>query len=213
MSRTILLIRHGESEINVQQPPVIGGRSSWCELTPRGIAQARALGRWLAARGETCDRVVSSTAVRAQQTARYCLEEAGIPLRRIQLFPELEELSQGEWENQLRSVILTPETVGEIEALHWEFRAPGGESMADVHRRAMGWLEREILEGHAVPGRRVWVFCHGVLIKALLAGLFDLERRTAWQISIDNTSITELVLAQDGWRLLGQNETPHLSAS
>jgi broad specificity phosphatase PhoE len=203
-----LLIRHGESEVNVHDPPMIGGRSSWCELTPQGVAQARALGRWLREQQVPCDRVVASTAVRAQQTARYCMTEAGIALRRLRTFPELEELSQGDWENHPRSAILTPETIALIEQTHWEFRPPGGESQADVHERAFRWIEREVLPSE---GGCVWAFSHGVVIKVLLAGIFGLERRTAWKIEIDNTSITRLLHTEQGWQLLGQNETPHLA--
>jgi broad specificity phosphatase PhoE len=208
MPTTLLLIRHGESEVNVHDPPMIGGRSTWCELTPRGIEQSRALGRWMREQQVPCDQVVASVAVRAQQTARHCLSEAGIALRRLRTAPELEELSQGDWENHPRSVILTPETVRLIEETHWEFRPPGGESQADVHERAFRWLERELLRSE---GGHIWLFCHGVVIKVLLAGIFGLDRRTAWKIAIDNTSLTRLLHGAQGWQLLGQNETPHLS--
>ena len=154
--------------------------------------------------------MISSTAVRAQQTARRCLAEVGLPLRRIELFSEIEELSQGEWENKLRREILTPETVAKIEAENWNFRAPGGESMSDVCARLKRFLYRELLEP---PTREIlgdiWVFSHGVAIKALLADLFDLERSTAWRIPIDNTSITTLSAREGRLELLGQNETPH----
>lgn len=206
----ILLIRHAESEINAWEPPVIGGRSGWCELTERGIAQSRVLGRWLAERQIGCDRTISSTAVRAQQTARYCLSEVGLALRKIEVFTEIEELSQGEWENEPRSRIITPETKALMDAAHWNFRAPGGESQADLYARAHAWLQRAILPH---PSRCVWVFCHGLVIKVLLAGLFDLDRRTAWRIPIDNTSMTTIAHREGRWQLLGQNESPHLSPS
>jgi broad specificity phosphatase PhoE len=202
--RSVLLIRHGESEINAADPPVVGGRSGWAELTERGVAQSVALGEALAARGEPCDRVVASTTVRAQQTARYCLQALGRPewpVRRIEVADALTELSQGEWENRLRSDIYTPTTLAGIEVDPWRFCPPGGESQEGVFLRASAWLEREVVQGEA---RHVWAFGHGVVIKVLLAGLFDRDRRTAWRTPIDNASLTHLEF--DGtWRLRAEN--------
>jgi broad specificity phosphatase PhoE len=199
--RTCWWFRHAESEINAADPPVVGGRSTWCELTPLGVAQARALGAALAARGLRPDRVVASTAVRAQQTARHALVVAGIPLRRIELAPELTELSQGAWENERRSVIYTPEVLAEIEVDPWTFAGPGAESQAEVFARAAGWLEREVAGGDA---RDTWVFAHGVVVKVLLAGLLGRDRRTAWRTPIDNASLTRFVW--DGrWTVAEEN--------
>jgi broad specificity phosphatase PhoE len=209
MPHTVYLIRHGESELNLLQPGIVGGRSRWCELTGEGIAQARTLGRWLRASGISADRIVSSTAVRAQQTARYSLEEAGIRLRRIETFVELEELDQGDWENESRADTYTPEVYARMAAEGWRFSAPGGESLEALYARVSGWLERSVLAG---PPGTTLVFCHGMVIKILLAGLFHLDRATAWRIPIDNTSISTVRHDGGSWRLLGQNELPHLLA-
>lgn len=189
--RSVRLFRHGESEVNAAFGAIIGGRSGWCELTGAGIAQSRALGAALAGAGLRADRVVASSTVRAQQTARYCLETLGrpeLPLRRIEVAPALAELSQGDWENEPRAQIYTPETLARIERTHpWYFRPPGGESQDDLFRRVHGWLVREVL---ARPERYVWLFCHGLVIKVLLTGLFGWDRRNAWKIPIDNASMT-----------------------
>ena len=61
--------------------------------------------------------VVASTAVRAQQTARYSLEQTDVPLRRLETFTELEEMCQGDWENGLREATYTP--VAATDNLPW----------------------------------------------------------------------------------------------
>ncbi|MFT5686673.1 MAG: broad specificity phosphatase PhoE [Myxococcota bacterium] len=208
MPHTVYLIRHGESELNVHQPVIIGGRSRWCELTGPGIAQAETLGRWLGQSDIAADRIVASTAVRAQQTARYALAEAGIPLKRIETFTELEELDQGDWENELREETYTPEVLARINVDNWAFSPPGGESLGALFARTSAWLDDEVLAG---PDGVTLVFCHGMVIKILLTGLFGFDRRTAWRIPIDNTAINTIVHDGAEWRLVGQNELPHLS--
>lgn len=206
MTRHVTLVRHAESELNVRQPSIIGGRSRWCELTPRGIAQARHLGRWLRDTRPPIDRVVASTAVRAQQTARYSLEQTDVPLRRLETFTELEEMCQGDWENRLRETTYTPEVFARLGQDPWHFSAPGGESSADVFARGSRWLDGVALAGRA---QHTWVFTHGMVIKLLVAGLSANDRQTAWQRHIQNTSLTTLHHTGDGWVVDQVNTFPH----
>ncbi|MEL6342817.1 MAG: histidine phosphatase family protein [Myxococcota bacterium] len=196
MRHTLYLMRHGESEVNAADPPVIGGRSRWAELTPLGVEQSRRLGRWLGEQQIPVDRIISSTAVRAQQTARYALDALKIPRRRLETFVRLEEMSQGEWENQLRTAVRTPAVMAQMDRETWHFRAPGGESMSDVYERGLRFIQDEVL---AAPHAHTWIFCHGMVIKTLLAGVMGLERTTAWQIWIDNASLTVLEHEDGQW--------------
>lgn len=61
--RTLLLLRHAETESFAP-----GRRDAERQLTPRGHAQARALGDWLRAEGFEIDHVVCSPATRTRQT-------------------------------------------------------------------------------------------------------------------------------------------------
>ena len=203
--KVIHLIRHAESEANVRTPPIVGGRCSWAELTARGVEQARVLGERLK-KAHPDDLWASSTAIRAQQTARYSLEAAGLSTDRTQTYGELEELDQGDWTGRLRTEVYTPEQIAIIEAQQWYFRPPNGESQDDVYRRTLDWLERRVLSSdHA----RAWVFCHGMVIKLTLAALVGLDRLTAWQIPIDNTSITTLTWDEGQWTEVVRNDVSH----
>ena len=196
MRHTVVLIRHAESEMNVRRPSVIGGRSRWCELTKNGVKQAKALGQALKTKAWACERVVSSTAVRAQQTARYCLEEVGYPLPRLETYIELEEMDQGDWENQPRNVIYTPQMQTRINEERWTFSPPGGESWAQVWSRAHTWIEREILNQ---PPQPTWVVSHGGVIQALLTGYLHLPKNEVHHIPIGNASVTVLEHENGRW--------------
>jgi 2,3-bisphosphoglycerate-dependent phosphoglycerate mutase len=82
MPRTLVLLRHGESEWNLENL-----FTGWydCDLTPTGEAQAVAGGHLMAERGLLPDVVHTSVLVRAIRTADLALREMGrmwIPVRR-----------------------------------------------------------------------------------------------------------------------------------
>lgn len=203
----VLLVRHAESEYNAHRSHLVGGRSSWAELTTQGKEQARALGALWASQLADDHLVVASTAVRATQTARYALESAGARLTRLHTTEALEELDQGEWTGRPRDQIYTEAQKSVIQKDHWNFRPPGGESQSDVHRRSSEYLHRFVI----APGRTAWVVCHGVVITSLLAGWLDLDRQTAWRVRIANASITELAFDGEGFRERRRSDVQHLS--
>jgi 2,3-bisphosphoglycerate-dependent phosphoglycerate mutase len=82
MARTLVLLRHGESEWNLRNL-----FTGWydCDLTATGEAQAIAGGRLMAAKGLLPDVVHTSVLVRAIRTTDLALQEIGrtwIPVRR-----------------------------------------------------------------------------------------------------------------------------------
>ena len=72
----VLLIRHGESQMNTRSD-LVGGFSPQTPLTETGAAQARALGEHLVREGIAIDLAYTSTAVRARETARIALSAVG----------------------------------------------------------------------------------------------------------------------------------------
>jgi phosphohistidine phosphatase len=67
----ICLLRHGDAED-------ADGDDAARRLTPKGETQALAAGRALAALGEPIDACLTSTRVRAAETARLCCQALGI---------------------------------------------------------------------------------------------------------------------------------------
>ncbi|MEN0065612.1 MAG: histidine phosphatase family protein [Myxococcota bacterium] len=205
----VLLVRHGQSEFNAHSSHLVGGRSSWAELTEQGKAQAQALGMLWRSALAADHLVLASTAVRATQTARYALETAQASLTRLATHSELEELDQGRWTGRDRSEIYTVEQQAVIDEDNWNFRSPGGESQADVFARVAALLEREVV----AQGRTAWVVCHGVVITSLLAGWGHLDRSTAWKTRIANASITELGYRGVSTQEVRRNDTQHLMSA
>ena len=93
----LYLIRHAESEMNVQEH-LIGGRNDAVNLSPKGELQAWYLGKRFREDRIQFDYIYSSTAVRAQRTAQIVCQEIKYPLDRIIYSTALLELDQGDWE-------------------------------------------------------------------------------------------------------------------
>lgn len=77
---TLYLIRHGQASY---------GEADYDRLSPRGIEQARAVGRWAAA--QKLDALFAGPLRRQQQTAQYAHDAAGGALPAPQTIPELAE--------------------------------------------------------------------------------------------------------------------------
>ncbi len=201
----VILVRHGECEMNLEVADKVGGRASASPLTAKGEAQASKLGRWLRSRGVRFDRVVASTAVRATRTAQLMLAELENPPQ-LELEASLEEMSQGEWEGQPRSECYTAKTVAEIDADPRGFAAPGGESKADVEARAV-----QAIEKYARDGEKTAVVMHGIVAKCFLRHVLKSDWASLHEVALENTGLMRFARKGSGhWRVESVNETPHL---
>jgi broad specificity phosphatase PhoE len=148
-------------------------------LSALGQQQASALGRWFAALPEhgKPQVVLSSPYVRARQTAKAICEEGGV----------MESARQPIVDERLRERefgIFDRLTTSGIEQKHPElaehraqlgkfyYRAPGGESWADVILRLRSALDTISLH-HA--DRRVMIVCHQVVVLCLRYILEELD--------------------------------------
>lgn len=207
----LYLIRHAESELNLDRH-FIGGRSQWCELSPRGKQQALALGAWLEKEGQAFDRVISSSAVRAQQTARWALQGL-YPLEKIEVATELIEINMGDYEGQPRQETYSPEVVAAIQANPWGYVHPGGESQRDVARRMISWIEANVAAMHEGSDDAIAIVSHGLSIRCMLSELFDWDRDTVLEVPVRNTSITHLRHVPGNtpaWELVELDKAIHL---
>jgi broad specificity phosphatase PhoE len=125
---TLHFVRHGESTWNVAQR--IQGQTLTPELTARGVDQAHEVAARLATVG-VC-RIVSSDALRAQQTAAIIGQRLGLP---VSSTPLLRERDWGIYEGGPRDVARAVEA-----ALPPDQPVEGGESRHDVRRRLLALL-------------------------------------------------------------------------
>lgn len=195
-------MRHGESDANKAR--VFSGHSD-PGLTELGQRQAEAVGRRLAE--EPVQRVVSSDLRRAADTAKTIARALDVP---HDSDPRLREMFYGEWEGK------TQEEIVERDRDVWDrlakpsadFRAPGGESLAEVRERVHA-AYLEIVAAH-VDETAVLV-AHGNAIGLLLAALLDLPYENAWRFQLQNTGVT-VIRDFDGTPVVASvNETAHLN--
>ncbi|MCJ7752081.1 MAG: histidine phosphatase family protein [Armatimonadetes bacterium] len=199
----ILLIRHGETEWNRRE--VFRGRAD-VPLSARGREQARLLAEAL--KGSGVQAVYSSPLSRARQTAEPLAEALGIEVRTDE---RLVDMSFGQWESRPRA-----EVEKEDPALYraWltapqEFRAPDGESLANVIARAWPAMG-EIAARH--KGGRAAIVTHRVVCKVLLCAALGAGEAAFWRVRVDTASISLLDASDDLWVVTRLNDTHHLQA-
>jgi broad specificity phosphatase PhoE len=181
---TILtLIRHAEVEARYQG--VFGGRIDM-EISPRGHEQAAALAQYLKPR--SFNAIYASPMKRVQQTlSPYVTNGTPKPV----ILPELHEVDFGDWtglnfaEVQERFGTRASAWLDQLAA----DAIPNAETAANYRARIEPCVQ-ELLQRH--PGQRVAVFCHGGVIRQMLALLLDLPLPKTAGFEIDYTSITEV---------------------
>ena len=166
---TLLLLRHGETEAN-RDGRVQGRQDS--PLTALGLAQARAMGRAVAARiGDGAGwRLVSSPLGRCVVTARLVAAESGLAFGDGSTDPRLAEIDTGSFSGLTKAELdaRRPGLTRGAGLDHWAFQSPDGESHAHLSARLADWL------GGLAPDARLVVVSHGIagrVLRGLSLGL------------------------------------------
>lgn len=150
MLRLFVLVRHGQSELNVTSR-VNGDPSVAVGLTAQGESEAAGLAVQLA--GLELDLCVHTRFGRTRATAKIALEGRPVPL---EVEPLLDDIDVGELEGR---------TIDDYRAwkqAHTRAAAfPGGESLDDAARRYAEAYERLL----ARPERRILVVCHEIPVR------------------------------------------------
>jgi broad specificity phosphatase PhoE len=229
---TLHLIRHGQASI---------GAPDYDVLSPRGIEQSRALGRYLAQRPVRIDALYTGPRRRQIDTARHLADAAAeleCVLPEIAVVPELDEFPAIELFRAWLPVVATenPELAEAVAAMSSGAGIQAGALQAafeDVtHRWARGELDTGGLEtfagfcervGRGVNavmaaegrGRKVAVVTSGgpisVAVRMCLGLADERTMRLAWTIA--NASVTELRWRGDELSLFGFNAVHHLDES
>jgi len=181
----LLLIRHGEVESRYQKK--FGG---WIDmnLSPNGRRQARTLADYL--RHKTIDAIYASPMKRVQQTLAPTLK---LDSHRQIILDGLREINFGDWtglgwqEVEERFKFPSHKWLDEIQSRG----SPNGETGKAFRQRVEPCL-RQILAKH--PGQNVAIFCHGGVIRMLLAILIKLPLPKTNHFDIEYASITQVAL-------------------
>ena len=153
---TFWFVRHGESLANAEG--WLAGHHD-APLTPRGVAQAKALRPVLA--DLRPERVWASDLRRAWETAALAWGEGPPPVVQA---AGLRERDLGGWERASGAELRASGAMDTL--LSWEGAPPGGESQRMLSERVLAWLV-EHGEQHDTL-----IFAHGGLIRCVV-GLLD----------------------------------------
>lgn len=170
----VYLFRHGETA-NADQICMNGHFD--VALSENGVEQARQLAE--AMKGQPLRAVYSSDLQRTVQGARLIAEHHAFePVA----FPELRELSFGEWEGKSLAE-LSEKFPGEMNKRLKQtelFRADGGETFQELHERVIPKF-LEITASHSNDS--IAFVCHGGVNRAILAHLLGFPIANLFRIS------------------------------
>ena len=177
MSRTLILVRHGESEWNLKNL-FTGWKNP--DLTEKGIGEANSAGQRLKAAGFGPDYCFTSALKRAQHTLDLILDEMGIVNMTISRNLALNERDYGDLSGLNKDD--ARKKWGEEQVLIWrrsyDVPPPGGESLKDTAARTLPYYESTILPMVA-SGKTVLVAAHGNSLRSMVMAI---EKLTPEQI-------------------------------
>jgi broad specificity phosphatase PhoE len=181
----LLLIRHGEVEPRYQG--AFGGRIDM-NLSERGHEQAKLLAKFL--RGRKFDAIYASPMKRVQQT--FAPSARHHRVKQI-ILPGLREIDFGDWTGLGWDAVR--EKFG-IQPYEWLEKielgvVPNGESTVHFSKRVKPCLTKIIRENR---GKTVAIFCHGGVIRMMLAILLNLPLSKTGAFDIEYTSVTQVAL-------------------
>ena len=226
---TLLLIRHGQGTLS-------GGE--YDQLSPVGIEQARALGRWLAARGLKVDRLLSGPRKRHSETAelvRSGWTEQHLPCPQMEIIPEWDEhcgqelmmrvipkrmVEQPELKEILRAARAGSEggrrhffKLWQEVSLQW-VRSQACDEDLEKFSTFRSRVEEQIrhIARQSGKGNVVLVVTSGGPVAAATGRALDLDDEKTLQISwqVRNASCSEFIYSGDRFSLLSLNQTGHL---
>lgn len=224
----LIVVRHGESTANVAREHAeasgaelipVEARDADVPLSDVGLRQAEALGRWLAQLPADARPTAawSSPYVRARQTAQAALAAAGSPLETY-VDERLRDKELGVL-NALTSHGVRTRFPMEADRRRWlgkfYYRAPGGESWADMAlrlRSVLADLDRD------EDGERVLVVTHDAVVMLLRYICEGLDEQSVLELAVSativNTGLTRLVrISRRRWQVADFNRHDHLLAA
>jgi broad specificity phosphatase PhoE len=176
---TIFLVRHGETDWN-REGRIMGALP--VPLNERGDEQARSVAHALTR--YPIAALFSSPIARAVQTARRVAERLGLPITEE---AGLTELAMGGWEGRYWNELESDASRRSLYSHPLEARAPGGETLAEVQKRAVAAIENALV----IQNHRPSVFVtHADVVRTVVAHYLNLRITDSQRLRIDHASLT-----------------------
>jgi alpha-ribazole phosphatase len=200
----LVLVRHAEAEESAR------GRcygSLDVGLSAVGKAQSGRLAEALG--GARIAAVVTSPRIRAAETARAIAEPHGLDVR---VDPDLQEIDFGELEGRTYDEIAAamPELYAAWMTEPTRVRFPGGETYADLERRALRAVES--LRTSVGTGTVV-VVTHGGIVRAVLADVLGIPDDRIFRIAVEPASLSIVEWVEGVPMLVALNSGAYASTS
>ncbi len=198
----IILIRHGETEWNARE--IFRGRID-IELNETGIRQAELLAEYL---GQVeIEAIHSSPLKRALKTAEVTASYHNLD---VETTPGLIDFDYGEWQGLPHHDVKDKyrELYAEWIKNPHRVRIPGGESLDDVRRRAIGVVDNITSRYKGT----VALVSHRVVNKVLICALLGLDNSHFWNIKQDVCGITIFTYENGRYILTKHNDTSYLKS-
>ena len=189
MTTRLLLIRHGETDWNVE------GRYQGQEDPPlnrRGRDQVRLLADALS--GEPLHVLYGSPLKRARETAQIVQDKLAIPLHGE---PRLMEIHLGDWGGRLATEVAARDAKRYLrwETDPWSVTPPGGESLFQVRERVHAAAD-EIVRRH--EGKTIGLVAHRIPLAMLKIRYENLDSSLLRKLYLPNAGWEEVVLDSCG---------------
>ncbi|MGH7260271.1 MAG: histidine phosphatase family protein [Nitrospiraceae bacterium] len=196
---TILLVRHGETDWN-RSGQIMGTRP--VPLNQNGIIQVARLALQLTAL--PAPLLYSSPMVRARQTADILSSTLHVPVIEE---VGLSEIGVGEWEGRYWNEFDGDPARVNFYRLPEEARAPGGETLGQIQRRAVTAVQPMVRGADAKPAVLV---THADVIRTIVAHYLGTDLQTMRHMQIGHASVTALTIQGSSGTLLCLNSLPDL---
>ncbi len=200
MPTRLFLLRHGETQANIEQRYQGQGESHLSEL---GIEESEELSKFLA-KEDFC-AIYSSTLSRSHETAKMIARPHKLEVTKID---DLKERNYGIWENLKFDEIRKrfPELYGSWLIDPGKTLIPDAEDLEAMQRRGVAAVE-SLIEKHV--GKTFCVVGHGGMNRAILFHYMHIDLNNFWRIRQDNTCINIVEIDRSPIVTL-LNSTPHL---
>lgn len=197
MTTTLYIVRHGESEGNVNGD-IFGADPP---LTPRGIQQARDLS--LVFESVTLHHVYASHMIRAHKTAKIIADKKGLPVSlhhglRERNFGSLEGRTGAYGKEHYGNSYEKFNTVSAIEQMNWKF-VPDMESFGETLTRVLGAFD-EIAHTH--EGKTLLLASHANVMLSLLVHLKYASFNELPKGAIQNTAYIKIEKNNDTYSIV-----------
>jgi probable phosphoglycerate mutase len=202
LKRELVIVRHGETELN--RLNTIQGRGENPPLNETGRKQADLLYKKYAS--ENFEVVYTSSLIRTHQTVKRFIDSG------IRWFPtpNLDEISWGSLEGKPSTHAVREqfhELVQEWNKGNLEAKIPDGESPLEIQLKHRAFIEHY----RSQPYKKILVCTHGRAMRILLATMLNKPLQEMDQFHHRNTSVYRVLDEGTHFTLLEHNNLSHLN--